>query len=51
MPPSRRETLDHLGRIAEAQGIRTHLIERKDFARLTQFDALFIRWLDHPQAT
>ena len=43
MPPTRRETLDHLGRIAEAQGIRTHLIERKDFARLTQFDALFIR--------
>ena len=43
MPPTRRETLDHLGRIAEAQGIRTHLIERKDFARLIQFDALFIR--------
>src|SRR6202012_4180106 len=29
--------------IAESQAIRTHLIERKDFARLTQFDALFIR--------
>ena len=43
MPPSRRETLEHMGRIAESLGIATHLIEKRDFARLTQFDALFIR--------
>jgi glutathione synthase/RimK-type ligase-like ATP-grasp enzyme len=43
MPPTRRETFDHLGRIADAMGIATHLIEKRDFARLTQFDALFIR--------
>ncbi|MEI9986162.1 MAG: RimK family protein [Aliidongia sp.] len=43
MPPSRRATLDHLGQIAETMGIRTHLIEKRDFQRLTQFDALFIR--------
>jgi glutathione synthase/RimK-type ligase-like ATP-grasp enzyme len=43
MPPSRRETLEHIGRIAETMGITTHLIEKRDFGRLTQFDALFIR--------
>ncbi|GGF30821.1 hypothetical protein GCM10011611_41120 [Aliidongia dinghuensis] len=43
MPPSRRETLQHMGRIAETMGIATHLITRRDLARLTQFDALFIR--------
>jgi glutathione synthase/RimK-type ligase-like ATP-grasp enzyme len=43
LPPSRRETLEHMGRIAETMGIATHLIEKRDFARLTQFDALFIR--------
>ncbi len=43
MPPSRLDTLHHLARIGEGMGIAVELIQRKDFARLTQFDALFIR--------
>ncbi len=43
MPPSRLDTLRHLARVGEGMGIAVELIQRKDFARLTQFDALFIR--------
>ncbi len=43
MPPSRLDTLRHLARVGEQMGIGVDLIQRKDFARLTQFDALFIR--------
>jgi glutathione synthase/RimK-type ligase-like ATP-grasp enzyme len=43
MPPSRTETLRHLAKIGESMGVAVELIEKKDFARLTQFDALFIR--------
>lgn len=43
MPPSRLDTLHHLARVGEDMGIAVELIQRRDFARLTQFDALFIR--------
>jgi len=43
LPPSKLSTLKHLAGVAEEMGVGVELIERKDFARLTQFDALLIR--------
>ncbi len=43
MPPSNLATLNHLVEIGRAMNVAVELIERKDYSRLTQFDALFIR--------
>ncbi|MDQ0392597.1 RimK family protein [Labrys monachus] len=43
MPPSNLQTLQAIGRIGQGMDIAVELIEKKDFSRLTQFDALFIR--------
>lgn len=43
LPPSNRRTLDHLVRIGQDMKIGVELIEKRDWARLTQFDALLIR--------
>ncbi len=43
MPPSDRKALAHFVRAGKARGIDVELIERKDFSRLAEFDALFIR--------
>lgn len=43
MPPSDRKALAHFARAGRARGIDIELIERKDFTRLAEFDALFIR--------
>lgn len=43
LPPSRPETLQALVRVGRSMNIDVALIEKKDFSRLTQFDALFIR--------
>jgi len=43
MPPSKLETLQTIARIGQSMDISVELIEKRDFSRLTQFDALFIR--------
>lgn len=43
LPPLRPETLQTLVRVGRSMNIDVELIEKKDFSRLTQFDALFIR--------
>ncbi|WP_413989496.1 RimK family protein [Labrys okinawensis] len=43
MPPSKLKTLQAMARIGQSMDIAVELIEKKDFPRLTQFDALFIR--------
>ena len=43
MPPSSVSTLKHWARIAERLGVEVEPIQRRDVARLAQFDALFIR--------
>lgn len=43
LSPSKPETLDRLADVGRDMGINVVLIERKDYARLAQFDALFIR--------
>jgi glutathione synthase/RimK-type ligase-like ATP-grasp enzyme len=43
MPPSKLKTLQAMARIGQTMDIAVELIEKKDFSRLTQFDALFIR--------
>lgn len=43
LPPSRPETLQTLVRVGRSMNIDVVLIVKKDFSRLTQFDALFIR--------
>ncbi|MBD9394084.1 RimK family protein [Acidovorax sp. ACV01] len=43
LPPSNLKTLKKLVDIGLGMGIAVELIEKKDFSRLTQFDALFIR--------
>lgn len=42
-PPSNRKAMQKFRRASEALGMRAHLITRADFARLNEFDALFIR--------
>ena len=43
LPPSNLATLARIVEIGEAMDISVELIRKKDFSRLTQFDALFIR--------
>ena len=43
MPPSKLKTLQTMIRIGQSMDIAIELIEKKDYSRLTQFDALFIR--------
>jgi glutathione synthase/RimK-type ligase-like ATP-grasp enzyme len=43
LPPSNLKTLSKIVDIGEELDISVELIEKKDFSRLTQFDALFIR--------
>ncbi len=43
LPPSSAATLGKLVAIGDSMGIAAELIEKKDFSRLAQFDALFIR--------
>ena len=43
LPPSNLATLNHLVEIGRDMNVAVELIERKDYSRLTQFDALFIR--------
>jgi hypothetical protein len=50
MPPSNSRALKHFVSAGKEFGIDVELIERKDFSRLAEFDALFIREttaLDH----
>ncbi|MDX1604923.1 MAG: RimK-like ATPgrasp N-terminal domain-containing protein, partial [Candidatus Competibacterales bacterium] len=43
LPPSDRQALAQLVKAGRAQGVDVELIERRDFNRLAEFDALFIR--------
>ena len=43
LPPSSPRTLQRFIRIGESLGLEVELIERKDYFRLAEFDALFIR--------
>ncbi|MGJ4854968.1 RimK family protein [Labrys sp. La1] len=43
LPPSKLKTLQAMVRIGQDMDIAVELIEKKDYPRLTQFDALFIR--------
>lgn len=42
-PPSNPEALQRMVRAAESVGFAAEIIDRRDYARLPQFDALFIR--------
>ncbi|MBN2853249.1 MAG: GNAT family N-acetyltransferase [Clostridia bacterium] len=42
-PPSNRKALKHFKEAAEKVGFYTEFIEKKDFKRINEFDALFIR--------
>ena len=43
LPPSDVASLRHFARIAEAQGLGVELITRKDYDRIPEFEALWIR--------
>lgn len=43
LPPSNMATLRHIVEVARTMDIAAELITRRDYSRLTQFDALFIR--------
>lgn len=43
LPPSDEKAIDRFSRAAEAVGLQTDIIGRDDYARLAEFDALFIR--------
>ncbi|MFT5141606.1 MAG: glutathione synthase/RimK-type ligase-like ATP-grasp enzyme [Rhodothermales bacterium] len=43
MPPSSERTLKHWAKMAEKQGVEVEPIQKRDLARLAEFDALFIR--------
>ena len=43
LPPSKPSTLERLADVGRDMGVDVTLIERHDYARLAQFDALFIR--------
>lgn len=43
LPPSDARALKNLIKAGRAQGVDVELIERKDYARLAEYDALFIR--------
>ena len=42
-PPSNREALKRFERAARAQGFDVEIIDRDDYGRIAEFDALFIR--------
>jgi glutathione synthase/RimK-type ligase-like ATP-grasp enzyme len=42
-PPSNRKALQHFVRAGKSLGVDVELIEKKDYSRLAEFDALFIR--------
>jgi len=43
LPPSNAKALDNFVRVGKGLGIDVELIERKDYARLAEYDALLIR--------
>ncbi len=43
LPPSSPRSLQRLAKVAESLDVEVELIEKKDFLRLAEFDALFIR--------
>ena len=43
LPPSDKKALAHFVRAGRALGVNVELIQRKDYSRLAEFDALFIR--------
>lgn len=43
MAPSSPKSFQRLSRVAEGMGVKVELIEKKDFLRLAEYDALFIR--------
>ncbi|SHI38881.1 Glutathione synthase/RimK-type ligase, ATP-grasp superfamily [Dethiosulfatibacter aminovorans DSM 17477] len=43
LPPSDKEALDRFGKAAELIGFYVEYITKKDFSRIPEFDALFIR--------
>src|SRR5690606_35401675 len=43
LPPSSKKTLEHFVRAGRRIGIDVDLITKKDYSRLTEYDALFIR--------
>lgn len=43
LPPSNRRALQHFIRAGKECGVDVELIEKKDYGRLAEFDALFIR--------
>ena len=43
LPPSNRVTLQRIVEVGQSMNIAVELIRKKDYSRLTQFDALFIR--------
>jgi glutathione synthase/RimK-type ligase-like ATP-grasp enzyme len=42
-PPSNKKALQHFVRAGKSLGVDVELVERKDYGRLAEFDALFIR--------
>jgi len=54
MPPSNEQALRHFLRAAERQNMHAEIVTKKDLARLSSFDALFIRQttnIDNPSFT
>ncbi|AHK78489.1 carboxylate--amine ligase [Ectothiorhodospira haloalkaliphila] len=43
LPPSNRAALNHFVRLGRTMGLEVDLIDRRDFGRLAEYDALFIR--------
>ncbi|ACL71672.1 RimK family protein [Thioalkalivibrio sulfidiphilus] len=43
LPPSNRSALNNFMRVGRSLGLEVDLIDRKDFSRLAEYDALFIR--------
>lgn len=43
LPPSDKQALQRFVKAADALGLHTELIDRDDYARIAEFDALFIR--------
>ncbi|MDD3517998.1 MAG: RimK family alpha-L-glutamate ligase, partial [Chromatiales bacterium] len=43
LPPSSRKSLANFVRVGKSLGLEVDLIDRKDFTRLAEYDALFIR--------
>lgn len=43
LPPSNRRALERFGRVGQRLGINVELVTRRDYGRLGEYDALFIR--------